>query len=198
MHYHHMTKTKQNMTQLNWQSENWQSETNSLKLLQNYEIGYLEYMSASLFAVLVKGMTRLNRWLSADYPTLAYHNVAATTTLPRKIGTNLRMNADGIEIIKRFEGFPSDVEPDVRETERIVRRLVKVPLTANQFSALVSFTFNVGEATLRESDLLKYLNAGRYKAAAKEFKFWSYVGSTRFSKLVERRVAERGLFLKAD
>lgn len=186
---------KQNETQLHWQSE-----TSSLKLLQNYEIGYLEYMSASLFAALFKGATRFVRWLNDDTHMLIYQNAFPETkvTLPKQVKTHLRVNSQGVEIIKQFECFPLDVEPDVREAERIVRRLVKVPLTSNQFSALVSFTFNVGEATLRESDLLKYLNAGRYKAAAKEFKFWVYVGSTRFSKLVARRDAERGLFLKAD
>jgi hypothetical protein len=194
MRYHNMSN-KQNATQLDWQVE-----TNALKLLQNYEIGYLEYMSASLFAVLFKGVARFTRWFTTDSETLSYQNAFAETTvaLPERVRTNLRMNSQGVEIIKRFEHFPFDVEPDVREAERIVRRLVKVPLTSNQFSALVSFTFSVGEATLRQSDLLKYLNAKRYKAAAKEFKFWVYIGSTRFSKLAARRVAEQGLFLKAD
>lgn len=192
MHYRNTTD-KQNSTQ------HWQIETSSLKLLQNDEIGYLEYMSASLFAVLLKGVTRFTRWLNIDSHPLAHQNAFAETTLPLSRKVNyLRMNSHGLEIIKRFEGFPADVEPNVREAERIVRRLVKVPLTANQFSALVSFTFNVGEATLQHSALLKYLNARRYKAAAKEFDFWVYIGSTRFSKLVARRVAERGLFLRVD
>lgn len=194
MHYRNMSD-KQNTTQLHWQAE-----TSSLKLLQNDEIGYLEYMSASLFAALFKSVTRFVRSLNLDSHMLTYQNafVESPVPLPNKVKTYLRTNSQGVEIIKQFECFPPDVEPDVREAERIVRRLVKVPLTANQFSALVSFTFNVGEATLQQSDLLKYLNAGRYRAAAKEFKFWVYIGSTRFSKLVARRGAERGLFLKAD
>lgn len=195
MHYRNMSETKQNGNQLHWQIE-----TSSLKLLQNYEIGYLEYMSASLFAILYKGVARLTHWFSVDYSLPSYRSASTkiATPLPQKAKAILRTNLRGVEIIKRFEHFPSDVEPDVREAERIVRRLVKVPLTANQFSALVSFTFNVGEATLQQSALLKYLNAGRYKAAAKQFDRWVYIGSTRFSKLVARRVAERGLFLKAD
>lgn len=195
MHYRNLSETKQGENPMHWQIE-----TSSLNLLQNYEIGYLEYMSASLFAVLYKGVTRLTRWLGIDASTLTYPNTltGTATSAPQKAKTVLRTNSRGVEIIKRFEHFPVDVEPDVREAERAVRKLVKVPLTSNQFSALVSFTFNVGEATLRQSDLLKYLNAGRYKSAAKQFDCWVYIGSTRFPKLAARRLAERGLFLKAD
>lgn len=113
-----------------------------------------------------------------------------------KIKPFLRTNARGLEIIKRFEKFPPDVEPNVREAERIVRRFVTVPLTSNQFSALVSFTYNIGQTTFQESRLLKYLNAGRYKAAAKEFDAWIYIGTRRLPELMARRVAERGLFLQ--
>ena len=105
------------------------------------------------------------------------------------------MNTEGIEIIKQFEGFPADVDPDVTEAEQVVRQLVQVSLTPNQFSALVSFTYQMGATTFGQSALLNYLNAGRYRAAAKEFKRWAYIGSQRFPKLVARRVAERKLFL---
>ena len=51
----------------------------------------------------------------------------------------------------------------VQELERVggvVERLVKVPLTENQFGALVSFVYNVGDDAFAKSTLLKNLNAG--------------------------------------
>ncbi|MCU0524288.1 MAG: lysozyme [Elainella sp. Prado103] len=110
----------------------------------------------------------------------------------------LKTNPQGIAIIKQFEGFPDDVDPNLREAERIVLQVVTVPLTVNQFSALVSFTYNVGEATLRHSSLLRNLNAGRYQAAAKEFDRWVYIGTSCLTKLIARRSAERSLFLSSE
>ncbi len=59
---------------------------------------------------------------------------------------------------------------DMLDASRDVSALVTVPLTENQFSALVSFEFNVG--ALRTSTLLKKLNAGDYDAAAAQFGRW--------------------------
>ena len=44
---------------------------------------------------------------------------------------------------------------DMEGFEKAVRRLVTVPLTAHQFDALVSFTYNCGEGNLAKSTLLK-------------------------------------------
>lgn len=171
----HLMKTEEAAVQLNWSSP--------------------QMAEPSLPTLLLNGLNQLLRWAMPDGVNWLTPNSTLSVAYRPTIATRLRMNAKGIEIIKRFEGFPADVEPNVREAEQAVRKLVTVPLTVNQFSALVSFTYNVGEQTLQRSTLLKHLNAGRYKAAAKQFDRWVYVGSRRFSKLVARRVAERGLFL---
>lgn len=44
---------------------------------------------------------------------------------------------------------------DVAESERAVNKYVHVPLTQNQFDALVSFVFNLGVGSFRTSTLLK-------------------------------------------
>ncbi len=133
-------------------------------------------------------------WLKGTAPQASARQTSARQTSARQ-PASCTTNAEAIQIIKQFEGFPADVEPNVAEAERMVRQLVTVPLTLNQFSALVSFTYQLGASTLKQSELLKQLNAGHYRAAAKEFELWIYVGSSRFPKLVARRIAERRLFL---
>src|SRR5690606_433369 len=81
-----------------------------------------------------------------------------------------------------------------------VERLVKVPLTDNQFAALVSFDFNTGK--LHSSTLLKKLNKGDYDAVPAELMKWVNVWiNGKFKKsqgLVNRRSAEVGLWVKGE
>lgn len=86
---------------------------------------------------------------------------------------------------------------DVEDAENAVDRLVKAPLSQNQFDALVSFTFNLGQGNLGKSTLLKKLNAGDYKGAADEFLKWNKAGGRTLHGLVRRREAERKMFLGA-
>jgi len=74
---------------------------------------------------------------------------------------------------------------------------VKVPLTQNQFDALVSFTYNVGITAFRNSTLLKKLNAGDYSGAAEQFARWNRSQGEVIAALTRRRAAERELFLLA-
>ncbi|MCP1104855.1 lysozyme [Serratia nevei] len=85
---------------------------------------------------------------------------------------------------------------DVAESERAVNQYVHVPLTQNQFDALVSFVFNLGVGNFRTSTLLKKLNAGDDDGAAQEFGRWIHAGGKVLPGLVRRREAERALFLQ--
>ena len=87
---------------------------------------------------------------------------------------------------------------DLMRFERAVSRLIKVPLTENQFGALVSFTYNVGSGNLRASTLRQKLNRGDYWGAANEFPKWRRAGGRVLRGLVRRRAAERELFLAED
>lgn len=80
--------------------------------------------------------------------------------------------------------------------ENAVLRNVKVALNQNQFDALVSFTYNLGEANLKSSTLLRKLNARDYMGAAEQFLRWNKAGGRVLNGLVKRRAAERALFLK--
>jgi len=87
--------------------------------------------------------------------------------------------------------------------EDVVNRAVKVPLSQNQFNALVDFAYNEGDGALKISTLLKKLNAGEYQAAAEQFLAWDEVTDPATGKkvvnedLVKRRQKERALFLKS-
>ncbi len=54
---------------------------------------------------------------------------------------------------------------DLGWAENEVNRMVTVPLTQNQFDALVSFTFNVGKTGFDHSSALRDFNMGVMKAA---------------------------------
>lgn len=84
---------------------------------------------------------------------------------------------------------------DLRKFEDGVSIRVQVPLTQNQFDALVSFSFNVGIGALGRSTLLKKLNKKDYRGAANEFRKWNKGGGRVLAGLVRRRKAERALFL---
>ena len=77
---------------------------------------------------------------------------------------------------------------------------VKVPLTQNQFDALVSFTYNTGTASGKT--LYEKLNAGDYQGAADQFTVWDKITDPHTGQkvvcqtLVERRAEERTLFLE--
>ena len=85
---------------------------------------------------------------------------------------------------------------DMTYAAQAVDRLVKVPLTQNQFDALVSFVFNIGDGAFAASTLLRYLNKGRYQEAAVEFMRWIHAGGKRLDGLIRRRRAEQELFLR--
>ena len=87
---------------------------------------------------------------------------------------------------------------DLKRFEEGVEALVKVPLTSNQFSALVSFAFNCGLAALRSSTLLKKLNVGDLNGAAREILRWDKVNKKPVEGLTKRRKEEQQLFLTPD
>jgi GH24 family phage-related lysozyme (muramidase) len=68
----------------------------------------------------------------------------------------------------------------------------------DQFSAMVSFSFNVGLGAYRDSTLLKKHNAGDHAGAADEFLRWVYAGDQVLPGLQRRRNAERALYLSQD
>lgn len=91
---------------------------------------------------------------------------------------------------------------DLAWAEAAVSRLVRVPLNDNQFAALVSFVFNVGEGGKKPGDgfatstLLKKLNNGDYDAVPGEMLRWVHSKGKRMQGLVNRRAQEGALWGK--
>lgn len=89
------------------------------------------------------------------------------------------------------------LQDDLKKFENGVLRLVRVPLTQNQFDALVSFAFNLGVGNLGKSTLLRLLNDRDYKGAAGQFIRWNKAAGKELAGLTRRRIAESELFLSA-
>lgn len=102
----------------------------------------------------------------------------------------------GMKITKEFS--QATLTKDLKRFENSVNSLVRVPLTQNQFDALVSFSLNVGEAAFGRSTVLKRLNDKNYTGAANALMSWVRAGGKRLEGLVNRRKAEKELFLKLD
>lgn len=81
------------------------------------------------------------------------------------------------------------------EFSKGVSKLIKVELNDNQFSALVSFAFNLGIGALSKSTLLKKVNANSNdKTIENEFMRWVSAGGKKLNGLVRRRTAESNLY----
>src|SRR5258708_6178734 len=84
---------------------------------------------------------------------------------------------------------------DIAWAESEVNKLVHVPLTQQQFDALVDFTFNCGSGNFDHSTLLKLVNAGDMEHAALEFEKWDRCGGKEVAGLLRRRKAEEAEFV---
>lgn len=85
---------------------------------------------------------------------------------------------------------------DVITAEKTVNKLVKVPLNQNQFDALVSFVFNIGETQFASSTLLDKLNNQDYQTVPNELNRWVHGGGNKLPGLIKRRRNEGNLFNK--
>lgn len=90
----------------------------------------------------------------------------------------------------------SRLKEDSTYAGKAIARLVKVKLTQEQYDALVSLTFNIGEGNFAKSTLLNRLNSNQCYAAGLQFNRWVYAGGKRLNGLVKRRAEESALFLR--
>ena len=83
---------------------------------------------------------------------------------------------------------------DIAAAEDAVANGVRVPLNDNQFSALVSFTFNVGVKTFLKSSLLRSLNLGNYGVIGRMLIQYNHSAGKVVDGLTRRRFAEAALW----
>jgi len=83
---------------------------------------------------------------------------------------------------------------DVAEMAQGVDRLVRVPLTHAQFTALVCFAFNVGLGAFERSTLLRLLNRGWVDQVPAQLMRWTKAGGKELLGLRRRRAAEAALW----
>lgn len=86
------------------------------------------------------------------------------------------------------------LKTDVAYFEGRIAALVRVPLNQNQYDALISFIYNIGETRFASSTLLKLLNEKQYELAGKQLMRWQYAGGVILRGLRQRRKAELALY----
>ena len=89
------------------------------------------------------------------------------------------------------------LKQDLVRFERGVQKLLPVPLTQNQFDALISFSFNLGLGVLQRSTLRQNILRKDFKGASEEFLKYVRAGGKIVKGLVTRRNDEKALFESA-
>jgi lysozyme len=84
---------------------------------------------------------------------------------------------------------------DIKRFQKEVSSSVKIEITNNQLSALISFTYNVGASAFRKSTLLRKVNANPTDITIhNEFMRWTRAGGKVLPGLVKRRAEESKLY----
>ena len=83
----------------------------------------------------------------------------------------------------------------VKSFEEQVNKSILLPMTQNQFDAMVLLCYNIGESGFAKSSVVKNFNAGNLQKAADSFLLWNKAGGRVVQGLVNRRKKERDLFL---
>lgn len=84
------------------------------------------------------------------------------------------------------------LKDDLKWCSEAVESSVRVPLTQNQFDALYSLCFNIGETNFKKSTVLKKVNENDLQGAADAILMWNKPDA-----LIKRRKRERDMFLGA-
>ena len=115
---------------------------------------------------------------SADVLTIGYGHT-------RNVIENMKITEDTAEAL---------LQQDLKDFEDHVTSLSQVELNQDQFDALVSWTFNLGETNLKNSTLLKVLNENKHDEVPAQIRRWNKAGGRVLEGLVRRREAEALLF----
>ena len=122
---------------------------------------------------------------SAGIPTIGigstYYEDGTKVTMKDKAITKERAIQLAKNVVKSFEAR--------------VNKSIVVPMTQNQFDAMVLLCYNIGESGFAKSSVVKNFNAGNLQKAADSFLLWNKAGGKVSKGLTNRRQKERSLFL---
>jgi lysozyme len=122
----------------------------------------------------------------AHVPTIGIGSTHYANGNPVKLSDTPITLAEGWNILKA----------NIVQYEEAITRFVRVPLTQNQFDALVSFVYNLGTEAFRTSTMLKLLNSKDYTGAAGQFQRFCHCDGKENDGLKQRRAREAALFLR--
>ncbi len=127
----------------------------------------------------------------AKIPTIGYGTIRYPNGNKVKLGDEITEHQAEAYLLNECSQFAQRVE-----------ELVTVPLNQNQFDALVSFCYNLGDGALEQSTLLRELNRNNYSEAAAQFPVWNKATVNGILKvlpgLVTRRAEEKALFESSE
>ena len=88
---------------------------------------------------------------------------------------------------------------DISTAERAVKDNITVPLSQNQYDALVSLAYNIGAKNFADSTVVKYVNDSnyhnsKYPTLESAWKAWNKSGGSKMPGLTNRRHQEFSLF----
>ena len=83
----------------------------------------------------------------------------------------------------------------VKSFEEQVNKSILLPMTQNQFDAMVLLCYNIGKSGFARSSVVRNFNLGNIQRAADSFLLWNKAGGVVSKGLTNRRQKERNLFL---
>jgi len=127
---------------------------------------------------------RLSAYLdSRGIPTIGTGHTGTVDGKPVSIGMTISKDKSS-ELLRS----------DLAWVEKTIAVSVKASLNQNQYDALCSLIFNIGDSAFNRSTVLRKINAKDYNGAADAFLMWKKSGNDP-DILLPRRRRERAMFL---
>jgi len=137
------------------------------------------------------GIDLLKKW--EGFSNVAYKDVVGIWTIGYGFTKGVK---EGDKITK--EDAEKRLKLELIRFERVINENVHRDITDNQFSALVCFSYNVGDGAFIGSTLCRLLNQHKpIEECAKQFGRWNKAAGKEVKGLTNRRKAEVELFLRA-
>lgn len=112
-------------------------------------------------------------------------------------GTTIYPNGSRVKIgdVISKEYAETCIQNDVKRFSNIVDAFTTDKVNQNQFDALVSFAYNLGENSLKKSTLLELVNKNPNDVQIeKQFFKWVYADGIKLKGLLKRRIEEAKLY----